>query len=301
MLIFAASKSAEAATSSIAFMPAWWKIAILFAVLLELAGISFFIKRKWLESQEALPVSVALTLLFMVFSLYFLVSSILYWTSSHKERGPLLMWLVLFLIPVCVQYAMNLVNAISWEGSQRLTAVGTKIPEAPAITQAHLLLQDGKMTEALEVLTDALMARPRALEIVARWYRSEGDYEKAVSLYQEVLEISQEDADFWSEAAYNLGKLYETFLEEPHKAITLFRRVSEEMPESRFCSLAEADLARLQLAYGQDFALSDADTPAAPSRQMDFWEQRRAMLQRQSPPEIPVSEAEKEEPPQAEE
>jgi tetratricopeptide (TPR) repeat protein len=211
------------------------------------------------------------------------------------------MWLVLFLIPVCFQYAMNLVNAISWQGSQRLTAVGTKIPEAPAITQAHLLLHEGKMMQALDVLTESLMQRPRALEIIARWYRVEGDYEKAVSLYQEVLEHAQEDVDFWSEAAYNLGKLYESFLDEPYKAMALFKRIADDMPESRFCSLAEADLTRLRMAYGEVNVDLYEDSAPAPYRQMDFWEQRRALLQRQLPPENPLSEAEKEDASQQEE
>lgn len=287
MLIFAVSKSAAQSVTTIPFMPAWWKMAILLAVLLELAGVSFFIKRKWLDSQEAIPVSVALTLLFMVFSLYFLVSSILYWSSSPQERAPLLMWLVLFLIPLCVQYAMTLVNAISWQGSQRLSAIGTRIPEAPAITQAHMLLQEGKTEEAEQLLTEALKHRSRALEVMARWYRGEGEYETAAALYQEIMELATEDVDLCSEAAYNLGKLYESFLNKPYKTIALFQRITDEMPDSRYWSLAEADLTRLRMAFGESTTEEEEISTAMPSRQMDFWDRRRALLQRQSAPTEP--------------
>ncbi|HNZ47339.1 MAG TPA: hypothetical protein PLY90_01630 [Candidatus Hydrogenedentes bacterium] len=296
MPFIAVSQSAEIPATAIVYLPAWWKIAILIAVLLELTGISFFIKKKWLENQEALPVKVALTLMFMVFSIYFLVGTVLYWGSPKDERAPLLMWLILFIIPVSVQYSLTLVNALSWRGVQRLTPVGTKIPEAPAIIQTRLLLQAGKITEAQDVLTELFQDRSRALEFTAHWFREEGNYEKAASLLEELIELPVKDPDFWSEAAYSLGKLYESFLNQPLKTMSLFQRIAAECPGSRFCSLAEADLARLRLIYSDQGESDTVAVPAVPGSDSEFWERRRVLLRRQMPPASSAADQPKEAP-----
>lgn len=290
MFLVLSSKAAENA-AQIAVLPAWWKFAILVAVLLELAGAGYFIKRKWLETQEALPVSVALTLLFMVMSLYFLVGSTLYWTSPANERAPLLMWLVIFLVPICFQYSFNLINAITWHSARRLSAVGVEIPEAPAVTQANFLLREGKIEEAVQMFTEVLVHRARALEEAARWLKAEGYYQKAASLYQEIVDYHTEDRMLWSESVYNLGKLHETFLNQPKRAIVLYKRLMSETPESRFCHLAGADMARLQVMDRGFLATLEGGEEDSTPLADPFHAKRRAMLERKVPPVMDTEES----------
>ena len=233
-------------------LPAWWKFLLLLAVVVELMAAGFFLKRKWLQAHDVLPLPGALSMWFAMSALYMLVASALYWSSGRAERGPILFWLFVFFVPLSIQYARNIAHSLSGFFVQRLSPMGAHIPEAPSVGMARRSLLQGNIEEALQLFMEALGARQNALAEAARLLKSEERYEDAVPLYMELIERYREDRLIWSEAVYNLGKLFETHLNAPRQAAILYRQLIDEAPDSRFCHLAGADLARLQV-MDEDF------------------------------------------------
>ncbi len=261
----------------ISVLPLWSTFIILVVVVVEMMVAGFFLKRKWLETHENLPIPAALAMMFLMMSLYVLVGSALYWSNPTEHRPQILFWLFVLYIPLCIQYGLNVSNAIVWRITLRVSPEGVEIPDSPLVTQARKLLMAGKIDEAVSLYTSFFERRTPALAEVARQLKAEGKYEEVVSVYTDIVENHASDRVAWPEAAYNLGKIYETQLGEAAKAIALYRRLVDEAPDSRFTHLAGADLARLMVMdSGFIKSLKDDDEEVIPED--PFYMQRRNFL-----------------------
>ena len=235
------------AGDKISVLPTLYSFIILVVVVIEMIVAGFFLKRKWLETHETLPIPAALAMMFLMMSLYMLVGSALYWSNPVENRPQILFWLLVLYIPLCFQYGLNVVNAIVWRAAMRVSPVGVEIPDSPVVAQARKLLLSGKIDDAVALYTTFYERKAPALAEVARILKSEGKTEEAVDIYKEIVNAHSSDRVHWPEAAYSLGKLYETQTGQASKAIELYRRLLNEAPDSRFTHLAGADLARLMV------------------------------------------------------
>ncbi len=129
----------------------------------------------------------------------------------------------------------------------------------------------------------ALGARQHALAEAARFLKAEDRYEEAVPLYMEIIGNYREERLIWSEAVYNLGKLFETHLNAPGQAAELYRQLINEAPDSRFCHLAGADLARLQV-MDKDFVKTLHEDDGYIADQDPFHSRRLGLLKAKDKP-----------------
>lgn len=250
------------ASGRIQVLPAWWQFLILLAVVVELMAAGYLLRRKWLQHLEVLPLVAALSMWFAMAALYMLIGSALYWSGTPAVRGPLLFWLFVFFVPLCVQYAMNIVSSAAWGFAQRATPMSMAMPGLPATAgDARRHLMQGNVEGGVDLLVQHFNSRTRALAEAARLLCAEERYHAAVPLYSEIIQNYREDRAVWSEAVYSLGKLFEAHLGDQHQAAVLYRRLVDEAPDSRFHLLAGADLARMQVMDSSFFnALPDNKT-----------------------------------------
>jgi len=180
-------------------------------------------------------------------SLYVLVGSLLYFSSVPQQRPQILFWLFVLYIPMGIQYALNVVNAIVWRTTRRISPIGDEIPTSPVLTQAHKLVMAGRIDEAVALYTNFYERRTPALAEVARLLKAEGRLDEAMAIYVDLVENHASDRVAWPEAVYTLGKIYETHVGKAQEAIKLYKCLLDEAPESRFTHLAGADMARLMI------------------------------------------------------
>ncbi|MCK5863498.1 MAG: tetratricopeptide repeat protein [Candidatus Hydrogenedentes bacterium] len=268
------------AGDKITAFPVWSTFVILLVVVVELIVGGIFLKRKWLEKHEALPLPAALAMLFLMMSLYVLVGSSLYFSGSEQQRPPILFWTFVLYIPIGIQYALNVVNAIVWQLTKHVSPVADKILESPALVHAQKLVMAGRIDDAVTAYTSYYEREAPALAEVARLLKSEGKFDEATAIYVNLVKNHQNDRVAWPEAVYTLGKIYETHMGKAAEAIKLYKRLLDEAPESRFTHLAGADMARLMVMdAGFIKSLQEDDDSEIPED--PFYVQHKHFLQQQ--------------------
>lgn len=277
---FAMAATQTGGGDRITVFPSLLTFGILVVVVVELIVAGIFLKRKWLEKHEALPVPAALVMLFFMMSLYVLVGSLLYFSNSPQQRPPILFWLFVLYIPLGIQYALNLVNALVWQTTKRVSPVGDEVPTSPVLAQAQKLVRAGKIEEAVAAYTHFYERRAPALAEVARLLKTEGKVDGAKEIYVDLVENHASDRVVWPEAVYTLGKIYETHAGKAQEAIKLYKQLLDQAPESRFTHLAGADMARLMIMDASFIkTLNEDDDRSIPED--PFYAQRRNFLLQQ--------------------
>ena len=284
----------------IVVFPVWSTFGILIVVVVELIVAGILLKRKWLEKHEALPIPAALAMFSLMMSLYVLVGSLLYFSSSPQQRPQILFWLFILYIPLGIQYALNVVNAIVWYMTQRVSPLGDEIPEAPVATLAQKQIMAGKIDDAIATFTNFYERRAPALAEVARLLKTEGKFDQAKAIYEELVEKHSSDRVIWPEAVYTLAKIYETQMGKAQEAIKLYKSLLDQAPESRFTHMAGADMARLMI-MDASFVRSlnnddDREIPEDP-----FFAQRRNFLKQRMELQERLAKVREEEEEEAEE
>jgi len=268
------------ADDKIIVFPVWSTFVILLVVVVELMTAGIFLKRKWLEKHEALPIPAALAMLLMMMSLYVLVGSALYFSSSVQQRPQILFWLFILYIPLGIQYALNVVNAIVWFSTRRVAPIGDEVPDAPVLTLAQKQVMAGKIDDAIATFTHFYERRAPALAEVARLLKTEGKFDQAIKLYVDLVENHASDRVIWPEAVYTLGKIYETQMGKAQEAIKLYKRLLDDAPESRFTHLAGADMARLMVMDASFIRSLNEDDDQEIKEDPFFAQRRNFLLQR---------------------
>ena len=278
---FVTAATQTTTNNAIDVFPVWSTFGILVVVVVELIVAGILLKRKWLEKHETLPIPAALAMLMLMMSLYVLVGSLLYFSSKAQQRPQVLFWLFILYIPLGIQYSLNVVNAIVWYMTQRVSPIGDEIPETPVATLAQKQIMAGKIDDAIATFTNFYERRAPALAEVARLLKTEGKFEQAREIFEELVEKHANDRVVWPEAVYTLAKIYETQMGKGQEAIKLYKRLLDDAPESRFTHLAGADMARLMVMDASFVkALNNDDNEPDIPEDPFFAHRRNFLLQR---------------------
>lgn len=252
------------------YYPTLGEVFVIFLTVAALVGLGYALKRKWTRGNDAVPLPFSLLLWFGAFVLYLLMAGALYNNAADLHKFAVLVWCLLFWIVPMLYFSVTVVNSLAVRTVDRIGPFSAHIEDPSEFAAARKLALRGDINAAVMMYRSYTDNQHNALFEAARLLKSEDRYVDAALLFEEIAERFKHINRVWAEATFHLAKIKELYLKEPQAAKVLLRDIIKQAPDTRFCQLARADLARLQVMH-EDFIEELAKVEAPPVERDPFF------------------------------